>query len=168
VLEFQALSTKHDRKSFDCGVAALNDFLRSTARQHQQKGISRTFVLVDIESENPTRILGYFALSACEGIAPELPAKLTKRLPHAVPAVLLGRLAVDRAFQGKGYGGALLVEAIRRVAGTTSQIGIAGLFVDAKDDGAAAFYRKFGFVPLRSNPHRLFLPLDTLLRLASR
>ena len=81
--------------------------------------------------------------------------------------MLLGRLAIDRAFQRRGYGGALLVEAIRRVAATAAQIGIAGLFVDAKDDQAAAFYRKFGFVPLPSNAHRLFLPLSTLLSVAS-
>lgn len=76
-------------------------------------------------------------------------------------------MAVDQQFQGRGYGGALLVAAIRRVAATATQIGIAGLFVDAKDDQAAAFYRKFGFVPLPSNPHRLFLPLSTLLSVAS-
>ena len=81
-----------------------------------------------------------------------------------LPAVLLGRLVVDRQHQGRGYGAALLFEAIRRVAATSQEIGIAGLFVDAKDDAAAAFYRKFGFVPLPSDPHRLFLPLETLIR----
>jgi GNAT superfamily N-acetyltransferase len=108
--------------------------------------------------------MGYFTLSACEGVGSASPAKLAKRLPRTVPAVLLGRLAVDRSAQGRNYGSALLVEAIRRVAATSHVIGVAGLFVDAKDDRAAAFYQNFGFVPLPSNPHRLFLPLDTLLR----
>jgi GNAT superfamily N-acetyltransferase len=167
VAEIHPLSRKHDRENFDCGSDALNVFLRATARQHQDRGISRTFVLVDPESAAPTRIIGYFTLSACEGIASDLPASLARRLPRNLPAVLLGRLAVDRQFQRRGYGGALLVEAIRRVALTATQIGIAGLFVDAKDDQAAAFYRKFGFVPLPSNACRLFLPLSTLLNVAA-
>jgi GNAT superfamily N-acetyltransferase len=150
VAEVQPLSRKHDREAFDCGSEALNAFLKTTARQHQDRGISRTFVLVEPDSAAPTRVIGFFALSACEGIASDLPPSLAKRLPRNLPTVLLGRLAVDRNFQGQGYGSALLVEAIRRVAATASQIGIAGLFVDAKDEGASAFYQKFGFVPLPS------------------
>lgn len=166
--EVQPLSRNHDRGSFDCGVPALNDFLRSTARQHQDKGVSRTFVLVDPQSAEPTRILGYFTLSACEGLTESLPPKLAKRLPRRIPGVLLGRLAMDQTLRSRGYGGALLVEAVRRVVATAEHIGIAGMFVDAKDDHAVAFYRKFGFVPLSSNSHRLFLPLDTLLEVAKR
>lgn len=165
--EVHPLSRNHDRDSFDCGSEPLNLFLRATARQHQDRGISRTFVLVEPESAAPNRVIGFFTLSACEGISSDLPESLARRLPRNVPAVLLGRLAVDRRFQGRGYGGALLVEAICRVAATATQIGIAGLFVDAKDDRAAAFYRTFGFVPLPSNPRRLFLPLNTLLSIAS-
>lgn len=165
--EVHPLSRNHDRDTFDCGSEALNLFLRATARQHQDRGISRTFVLVEPESAAPNRVIGFFTLSACEGIASDLPPSLARRLPRNLPAVRLGRLAVDRQFQRRGFGGALLVEAIRRVAATATQIGIAGLFVDAKDDQAAAFYRKFGFVPLPSNPNRLFLPLSTLLSVAS-
>ena len=168
MVEVQPLSQEHDRVAFDCGVPALNDFLRRTARQHQEKGVSRTFVLVDSDSPTPRRIIGYFALSACEAVTAVLPANLAKRLPRTIPAVLLWRPAVHRAFHGHGYGSVLLVEAVRRVATTSSLIGIAGLFVDAKDDAAAAFYRRFGFVPLRDNPHRLFLPLDTLVQIAGR
>ncbi len=127
--------------------------------------MSRTFVLVDSTDATPERILGFFTLSACEGLASELPDTLAKRLPRRIPAVLLGRLAVDRGVQGQGYGGALLIEAIRRVALTSSQIGIAGLFVDAQDATARAFYEKFGFAALPSDPQRLFLPLATLLQI---
>ena len=162
--DVQPLSRQHDRANFDCGVEPLNAFLRSTAVQHQDKGVSRTFVLVDPSSITPDRILGYFTLSACEGVTSQLPEMLAKRLPRRIPAVLLGRLAVDQEFQHQGYGGALLVEAIRRVAATSSQIGIAGLFVDAKDAAAIAFYQKFGFVSLASDEQRLFLPLAMLLK----
>jgi GNAT superfamily N-acetyltransferase len=168
VVEVQPLSQQHDRAAFDCGVPTLNDFLRQTARQHQEKGVSRTFVLVDPDSKSPREIIGYFALSACEAVTAALPANLAKRLPRTIPAVLLGRLAVHRAFQGQGHGSVLLVEAVRRVATTASLIGLAGLFVDAKGDAAATFYRKFGSVPLPDNPHRLFLPLDTLVQVANR
>ena len=153
--EVDPLSRNLDRETFDRGSEALNLFLRATARQHQDRGISRTFVLVEPESAAPNRVIGFSTLSACEGIASDLPPALARRLPRHLSAVLLGRLAVDRQFQGRGYGGALLVEAIRRVAATATQIRIAGLLVDAKDEHAAAFYRNFGFVPLPSNARRL-------------
>jgi GNAT superfamily N-acetyltransferase len=168
VAKVESLSRKHEREAFHCGVKALNDFLQRTARQHQERGVSRTFALVDPNSETPTNILGFFTLSACEAFAADLPAALANRLPRVIPAVLLGRLAIDRTVQGQGYGSALLVEAIRRVAATSTQVGVAGLFVDAKDDNAAAFYRKYGFVPLPANPRRLFLPLSTLLDIVER
>jgi GNAT superfamily N-acetyltransferase len=166
VAEIHPLSRKHDRASFDCGSEPLNAFLHSTARQHQDKGISRTFVLVDPNSSSPSRILGFFTLTACEAIAGDLPPKLAKRLPRTIPAVLLGRLAVNKTHQSQGYGKSLLIEAIRKVAQTATHIGVVGLFVDAKDEPAAAFYQKFGFVSLPSNPLRLFLPLDTLQKAA--
>jgi GNAT superfamily N-acetyltransferase len=167
VTEIQPLARSHDRAAFDCGSDAINAFLRATARQHQDRGISRTFVLVDPDSERPARILGFFTLSACEGVFADLPSPLAKRLPRTLPAVLLGRLAVDREFQGRGYGAALLMEAVRRVAGLSNHVGIAGLFVDAKDDSAIQFYQHFGFLSLPSNSRRLFLPLEPLLCVAN-
>ena len=166
MVEVRPLSRQHDRTKFDCGVEPLNTFLRTTAVQHQDKGVSRTFVLIDSTSTTPNRILGYFTLSASEGQSHELPDVLAKRLPRRIPAVRLGRLAVDQEFQRQGYGSALLVEAIRRVAATSSQIGIAGLFVDAKDSVASSFYQKFGFVPLVDDELRLFLPLASLLKVS--
>ena len=144
----------------------MNLFLQRTARQHQKKGVSQTFVLIDEELAWPTRILGYFALTACESPTEDLPTEFARGLPQRIPAVLLGRLAVDRQFQGHGFGTTLMVEALRIVAEIIPKVGICGLFVDAKDDTAAAFYRHFGFVPLLSNPHRLFLPLESILQIA--
>jgi GNAT superfamily N-acetyltransferase len=166
VVEVQPLSRRFDRVGFDCGVSVLNTFLQATALQHQEKGISRTFVLVEPESNSPNRILGYFTLSACEATSSSLPEKLAKKFPRNIPAVLLGRLAVDKDLHGRGYGGALVFEVIRRVAAASIQIGIAGLFVDAKDKNAVAFYERFGFELLPTDEHRLFLPLPTLIRIA--
>lgn len=163
----ESLSRTHDRARFDCGVPALNDYLQKTAIQHQDKGIARSFVLVDNDTKATIAILGYFSLTACEARSVELPPPLAKKLPRTIPAVLLGRLAVDMSAQGKGIGGALLVEAIRLVVATSQKVGVAGLFVDAKDDNAASFYQRFGFSPLPDNPLRLFLPLQSLVQLDS-
>ena len=156
--EYQLLSRTHDRAAFDCGVPALNEFLRRTARQHQDKGVSRTWVRVDAGMAAPTRIIGFFTLSACESPTSDMPANVAKGYPQIMPAVRLGRLAVDREFQGRGLGADILGEATRLVAHIAEQIGVAAMLVDAKDDEAAAFYRRFGFLPFPTEPHQLVLP----------
>jgi len=168
VLFVELLSRAHDREHFDCGIEALNAFLRQTARQHQEKGISRTFVLVEHGGAEPTPILGFFTLAATEGFTASLPPEIAKRFPTRIPAIILARLAVDKSRQGRGLGAALVAEALTRVASIAEQLGVAGLFVDAKDEGAAAFYRKYGFVPLVSDPLRLFLPLATIRTLTAQ
>lgn len=153
------LLREHDRAGFDCGVPELNTFLRVTARQHGEKGISRTFVL----TEGDAKILGFFTLTLCEVCSEMLPETYASKYPsHGLPAVRLGRLAVSRKHQGKGYGELLLAEAIHRTLLIADHAGLIGLFVDAKDDSARSFYEHFGFVPLPADPLRLFLPLATL------
>lgn len=161
--EIVPLSRDHDRSGFDCGVPELDSFLRATARQHGEKGISRTFVL----TEGAPVILGYFTLTLCEAMASNMPAKYAGKYPrHALPAVRLARLAVSRKEQGKGYGELLLAEAIRRTALIAEQAGLIGLFVDAKNDAARAFYERYGFVPLPDISLQLFLPIETIRSLS--
>jgi len=165
MLIIRALDPSHDRQAFDCGVAALNGFLRETARQHRDKGISNTFVLLDEEA--PQKILGFFTLSFLEVDAAALPEKYSRRLPKSsrLPAAKLARLAVDRNSQGKGYGALLLADSIKRIVATVKESGaITGFFVDAKDETAKRFYLRFGFIPLQDNPLKLFLPLKTLAK----
>ena len=162
MLLIEPLSRSHDREHFDRGAEALNIFLRQTARQHQEKGLSRTFVLVEQGGSKPAPILGFFTLAATEGLTDSLPPEIAKRFPARIPAIILARLAVAKSRQGKGLGAVLIAEALIRVASVAEQLGVAGLFVDAKDESAAAFYRKHGFAPLVSNPLRLFLPLATI------
>jgi GNAT superfamily N-acetyltransferase len=165
VPEIEALSKHHDRTGFDCGVAELNAFLKSTARQHGDKGISRTFVLTDQDS--PV-IMGFFTLTLCEAVATKLPTSYAKKYPqHGLPAVRLARLAVSLKHQGKRYGELLLTEAITRTALIAAQAGVIGLFVDAKGDSARAFYERYGFVMLPDQPLHLFLPIDTIRALTS-
>ena len=157
--EITSLARYHDRSKFDCGVPELNSFLKATARQHSDKGISRTFVLSD--QEKP--ILGYFTLTLCEVRMEHLPATYAKKYPqHGLPAVRLARLAVSRKYQRKGYGGLLLAEAIHRTVLIAEQAGLIGLFVDAKDECAHKFYERYGFVSLPDHVLQLFMPLETL------
>jgi len=167
VPEIVSLSRNHDRSRFDCGVPALNAFLKATARQHGVKGISRTFVLS--EREKPATILGYFTLTLCEVRMADLPTKYVKKYPqHGLPAVRLARLAVSRKYQGKGYGGLLLADAIHRTVLIAEQAGVIGLFVDAKDECARLFYEHYGFVALPDHDLQLFLPLETLRRVTGQ
>jgi ribosomal protein S18 acetylase RimI-like enzyme len=160
VPEIAALSKEHDRAGFDCGVPELNAFLKVTARQHGDKGISRTLVLSE---QGNAVIMGFFTLTLCEVRAEKLPAGYAKKYPqHGLPAVRLARLAVSRKHQGKKFGELLLTEAIHRTVLIAEQAGVIGLFVDAKNDSARTFYERYGFVTLPHQPLHLFLPTETL------
>jgi ribosomal protein S18 acetylase RimI-like enzyme len=159
VPEIAPLDRCHNRGGFDCGVPELNTFLKATARQHGQKGISRTFVLTDGTPD----ILGFFTLTLCEVIAEQIPAAYARKYPlHGLPAVRLARLAVSRREQKKGYGELMLAEAVHRTALIAEQAGVIGLFVDAKDDAARRFYVRYGFLTIPEHPLQLFLPIDTV------
>jgi len=155
MMQVQALAGDHDRQGFDCGRQALNDWLRQVARQHQDKGLSKTFVAV--REEVPTRICGYYALTLAELENRHLPEAWRKKLPRRIPGVRLGRLAVDHQYQGKGLGELLLVDALTRAQRIHAEAGGIGLFVDALDEQAAAYYRNFGFEACPDNPLLLFL-----------
>lgn len=156
-MRITALAGSHDRQGFDCGRQELNDWLRQVARQHQDKGVSKTFVA--IREQEPARICGFYALTLAELEGRHIPEALRGKLPRRVPGVRLGRLAVDKTFQGKRLGELLLVDALERTRRIHTEAGGIGLFVDALDDQVAGFYRRFGFAPLPDNPLLLFLPV---------
>ena len=149
------LTGSHDRQGFDCARQELNDWLRQVARQHQDKGLSKTFVA--IREEAPDRICAYCALTLAELENRHLPQAWRKKLPRRIPGVRLGRLAVDSRFQGKRLGELLLIDALTRVRRIYTEAGGIGLFVDAIDEQAAGYYRRFGFVSAPDNPLLLFL-----------
>jgi GNAT superfamily N-acetyltransferase len=160
---FEALARVHDRAGFDCGVAELNVFLRQHARRQQERGVSRSFALVEDGGAEPQkRILGFFTLVAAQIDAAEISLEQARRLPNKIPCVLLARLAVSVAHQGQGIGKLLLVEAANRVTSIAGELGVAGLFVEAKDEAASRFYQHFGFTPFPSNSLKLFQPLSGL------
>lgn len=149
------LAGSHDWQGFDCGREELDNWLRQVARQHQEKGLSKTFVA--IREDEPACICAYYALTLAELENRHLPAAWRKKLPRRIPGVRLGRLAVDRQYQGKGLGELLLIDALTRARRIYAEAGGIGLFVDALDERAAGYYRRFGFEAAPDNPLLLFL-----------
>lgn len=153
------LDAVHDRAVFRCGSEPLDRYLREYASQDVRRRVSACFVAL---ADGP-RIAAYYTLASASLLLADLPATTVKKLPRypTVPAVRMGRLAVDQAFQGQGLGGALLADALSRAV--QSEIAAYALVVDAKDESAAAFYRHHGFIVLPDSPKTLFLPLATVL-----
>lgn len=172
MIKLEPLTGRHERNEFECGVDALNRWLKQTALQHQGKGVSRTFVavpssaqLVDayrqegFDNVNLATILGFYAMSSALVLVEELPPELGKRYPGQIPVTRLGRLAIRADMQGQGLGGLLLANAIDRARGAAQAVGSAGIFVDAKDDDAARFYSRFGFRRCGNQLLKLYLPM---------
>jgi GNAT superfamily N-acetyltransferase len=162
VFKLELLSREHDRDSFDCGSEALNTYLKQTARQHTERGVSRTFVLVDEDARPPKPILGFLTLNLCQLKAEELPEQFARKHPREVTGIKLGRLAVAKNRQKEGIGKKLVIAAMHKYLEVFETAGGIGLFVDAKDAAAQAYYEKFGFVPHPHNALQLFLPLQTI------
>jgi ribosomal protein S18 acetylase RimI-like enzyme len=151
------LGTGHDRSTFTSGSLPLDRYLREQATQDIRRRVAACFVAL---SEEP-RIAGYYTLASASMLLSDLPSAAAKKLPRypTLPAVRMGRLAIDKKFQGRGLGSALLADALERAA--RSEIASYALLVDAKDEAAAAFYRHHGFIPFPDMPRTLFLPLAT-------
>lgn len=157
----QSLSRSHDRKSFDCGEPALNEFLAPYARQSHENGGAKTFVEVDPAA--PQKILGFYSLSFGALAYARTPALLTRGLGRLeVPVFRLGLLAVAREWQGQGMGGALLIAAGRRCIAVAQEVGGVALLMDAKSDRAAQWYAGFGALRLEDAPLSLVLPLSII------
>lgn len=149
---------RHDRNRFDCGVPALNMYLRQQAAQHHRNGIATTHVLID--NDAPASIVGFYTLAAAQLRLSDLAPADQRRLPrYPVPAARLARLAVALREQGQGLGESLLQDAVKRCLDLRAQLGVRVLLVDAKDTRAAKFYTAFGFRPTADHALTLYLPL---------
>ena len=156
----ERLDRGHVREGFDCGKPSLNDFLHTLVSQYEKRDLGRTYVA--LLGEDP-RVLGYYTLASGSIEAESLPANQAKKLPrHAVPMVLLARLAVDQGVHGQGLGGLLLRDGLTRSLALSETLGIHAVVVDALDAKAKTFYERFGFMSLTEDPMRLFLPLSTI------
>ena len=152
------LDAAHDRTAFNSDSAPLNRYLREQVTQDVRRRVAACFVAL----ADGQRIAGYYTLASASLLLADLPASTSKKLPRypTVPAVRMGRLAIDQAFKGQGLGGALLADALDRAA--RAEIAAYALMVDAKDESAADFYRHHGFIALPDSPRTLFLPLVTV------
>lgn len=153
------LSSDHKRPQFDCGNQVLNGYLQFYALQDMKRRVSRAYV--SVSSEN--FIKGFYTLSASSFCFESIPESLRKKLPrYPLPAVLIGRLAVNKNFQKQGIGKHLLMDALYRIVLAEAEIGIYAAVVEAKDEQAQAFYERFGFIAFKEHPLKLFLPLSTI------
>jgi GNAT superfamily N-acetyltransferase len=156
----EPISKRHNREAFDCGDAALNEFLRRHARQTHDRGGAKTFLAVG--NDDPSWVLGFYSVSPASVEFSKAPAIDKRGLArHEVPVFRLGRLAVDRS-QGKGLGGQLLLSAGRRCLRASLEVGGVALLIDAKDEGAARWYAGYGALPLPDTPLSLLLPMATI------
>jgi ribosomal protein S18 acetylase RimI-like enzyme len=161
----EPLSSKHDRGRFGCGAEPLDRYLQTQAGQDIRRRILNCFVAVPGEADV---IAGYYTLAAASIPIDDLPADLSRKLPRypVLPAALMGRLAVDRNYLRRSLGSALLYDAISRTM--RADPGIFALVVDAKDETAANFYRRFGFQPFASRPLSFSLPIATAANLIEK
>lgn len=166
-LRFEAFdSRRHDASRFSCGQPALDRYIRELASQDVRRDVARVFVA---PREAGAGIIGFYSLAGASVRKESFPAEHAKRLPHyPVPVALIGRLAVDRDAQGQGVGELLLMDAFARIHEASNTLAVQSIVVDAKDGTAAAFYRRYGFLPLTDAPMRQFLPLATVRRLIER
>jgi GNAT superfamily N-acetyltransferase len=151
----EKLQAKHNVSTFDCGEPVLNDWLRRRALQNQQSGASSTYVILD-----ETRVVGYYSLAAGSVARETASGHVRRNVPDPVPVVVLGRLAIDQAFQGQGLGHALLRDAVLRTMQAADIIGVRAILVHALSDRAKRFYEECGFAPSPINPLTLMVTVS--------
>jgi GNAT superfamily N-acetyltransferase len=157
----EPIGRQHDREAFDCGEAALNEFLRRYARKSHELGGAKTFLAID-DGDHKT-VLGFYSLSPASVEYARTPEVVKHGLArYDVPVFRLARVAVDRRMQGQGLGGQLLLAAGRRCLLASAEVGGVALLIDAKTERAARWYAGYGAVPMLDAPLSLLLPLKTI------
>ena len=157
-MEFEQLQPKkHKRINFDCGVEVLNRYPQQVANQDQKRGLTKIYVLAEGET-----IIGYYSISAHSVMRDNLHDNIKRGGYNDIPFLLLGRLAVDKQHQRKGYGDMLIVHAFKTTMEAAEKVGILGIVVDAKDKKAMTFYQGFGFMRLLGTDYRLVLPISAI------
>jgi ribosomal protein S18 acetylase RimI-like enzyme len=158
---------RHERESFSCGAPTVDNFFRRTANKLAQANHLRVYVLVG----DDRTVIGFYAVNAHSVSYTELPAAFARNRPgHGqIPAAYIAMIGVDRRHAGKGYGGDLLVDALKRIATAADAIGLAVVMLDILDDGDSEaiarrrrLYQSYGFQPLSSNPLRHVLSVATI------
>lgn len=154
------LAADHELEAFDCGIAALDEWLKRRARRNEAEGASRTFVICA-----GRRVIGYYSLAAGSVLHAVATGKIRRNMPDPVPVVLLGRLAVDRQWQGKGLAADLLSDAVLRIVGAAETVGVRAILVHAISQAARNFYEKHGFRASSVEPMTLMITIDEAQRI---
>jgi GNAT superfamily N-acetyltransferase len=163
----EPLAASHDLTLFTNGVhASLDQWLRERARSSEALS-ARTYVICP--TAEPDRVVGYFSISAAVEQRTALPsAKLRRGMPEQVPLLLIGRLAIDAEWRGRGLGSALLADALRRCLAASEIAGVRGVVAHAIDDAAIAFYERHGFFRSPLGERIMLLPIETVRSLVGK
>jgi GNAT superfamily N-acetyltransferase len=140
----EKLSTAHDLSQFQCGEPELDDWLKRRALHNEESGASRTYVV-----RTGRKVVGYYALAAGAAAHSNAPSRVKRNMPNPVPVMVIGRLAIDSGYQGRGIGSALLRDAVLRTTLAAEIVGIRAILVHAISESAKRFYEKSGFIPSR-------------------
>ncbi|MGH7080394.1 MAG: GNAT family N-acetyltransferase, partial [Acetobacteraceae bacterium] len=149
----------HELVHFACGRPALDAWLRTHALASHRYGHARTQVVADTDA-GVRRVVAFYALAPASVVHARLSAKLRQNAPDPVPMILLARLAVDAAYAGRGIGRHLLLDAFKRAELAAREIGGRGIIANAKDEPAAAFYLRWKFRRMPSDPLLLVIPME--------
>jgi GNAT superfamily N-acetyltransferase len=150
----EKLSAGHDLTGFDSGEMVLDEWLRKRAAQNEASGASRTYVVCSGKT-----VAGYYSLAVGAATHEQVPGRVRRNMPDPVPVMILGRLAVDKAFQGKGVGTSLLKDAVLRTLQAAEIVGIRALLVHALSDAAKGFYEAYGFIVSPIDPLTVMISL---------
>jgi ribosomal protein S18 acetylase RimI-like enzyme len=160
---FVPIHKKYQRDHFDCGYPVLDDYIKKYAKQNHEKGIAKTFVAIDDSSS--LKVDGFYNLSASTIEFESLPDSSQKGLPaYPIPAILIGKLAVDSGAKDQGLGTELLVDALLRAVKASQNVAVFAVRVDAIDSTARDFYLKYEFITFQDQPLSLFLPIKTIIK----
>jgi GNAT superfamily N-acetyltransferase len=150
----EKLRIDHDLSAFDCGVSALDGWLRRRALQNDEDGASRTYVVCSAR-----QVVGYYALAAGAVTHTESPGRVRRNMPDPVPVMIIGRLAVHKNYQRRKIGHALLRDAVLRTLQAADIAGIRAILVHAISEQARQFYEDCGFAPSPMDPMTLMITL---------
>lgn len=161
---------RHDRSGFSCGVDAVDNYFKKTANKLAEAGNVRLFVMVSSDQA----LIGFYAINAHAVQYQDLPKRFARSRPRhgSISAAFIAMIGRDQRYSGAGFGGDLLVDALRRINQAADSLGIAVALLDVLDCGdpvrtarRKALYESYGFQPLPSSPTRLFLPLNAIREL---
>lgn len=155
------LSSFHNKNDFSCGNDMLDNYLKLQASQDVKRKLAACFILLE---NNSDIIQGYYTLSNNSIPLNDIPSKIQKKLPRSyasIPTILIGRLAIEKKFQGKGIGKILLIDALNRCYEISKNIGSFAVIVDPIDESAENFYNKYGFIKLQDSG-KMFLAMKTV------